>query len=159
MSFWTDVSDGGHRSGVSRRRNSLRSVDQELRWNKTMERSTTFAPRRNFITCATRPKPLHCDGQRMQKRWTMAARAVSAQRGAESEDGAPRHHLQRRDKRVREGRAMAAGVGAAGRISGIEAEARRLGYSAGISACGKSEQWQWALTLLSEMLEVKLEPN
>ncbi|CAK0858317.1 unnamed protein product [Prorocentrum cordatum] len=34
-----------------------------------------------------------------------------------------------------------------------------LSYSAGISACEKGEQWQWALALLSEMWEVKVEPN
>ena len=34
-----------------------------------------------------------------------------------------------------------------------------VSYSAGISACGNSEQWQWSLALLSEMLEAKLEPN
>eukprot|EP00959_Pyramimonas_sp_CCMP1952_P393744 8250546-Pyramimonas_sp.AAC.1 len=34
-----------------------------------------------------------------------------------------------------------------------------VSYSAGISACEKSEQWQRALALLSAMWEVKLEPN
>ena len=32
-------------------------------------------------------------------------------------------------------------------------------YSAGISACEKGEQWQRALSLLSEMWEAKLEPD
>eukprot|EP00959_Pyramimonas_sp_CCMP1952_P412627 8646518-Pyramimonas_sp.AAC.1 len=34
-----------------------------------------------------------------------------------------------------------------------------ISYSAGISACGKAEQWQRALVLLSEMREAKLEPT
>ncbi|CAK0881598.1 unnamed protein product, partial [Prorocentrum cordatum] len=34
-----------------------------------------------------------------------------------------------------------------------------ISYNAGISACEKGEQWQRALTLLSEMREAKLEPN
>ena len=34
-----------------------------------------------------------------------------------------------------------------------------VSYNAGISACEKGEQWQRALALLSEMWEVKLEPN
>ncbi|CAK0866903.1 unnamed protein product [Prorocentrum cordatum] len=32
-------------------------------------------------------------------------------------------------------------------------------YNAGVSACGKGEQWQRALALLSEMREAKLKPN
>ncbi|CAK0880673.1 unnamed protein product [Prorocentrum cordatum] len=32
-------------------------------------------------------------------------------------------------------------------------------YNAGISACEKSEQWQRALSLISEMWEVKMEPD
>ncbi|CAK0906883.1 unnamed protein product [Prorocentrum cordatum] len=35
----------------------------------------------------------------------------------------------------------------------------RLSYCAGISACRKGEQWQRALALLSEMWEVRLEPD
>ncbi|CAK0837724.1 unnamed protein product, partial [Prorocentrum cordatum] len=66
--------------------------------------------------------------------------------------------LQRWDQRVREGRAVAAGAGAAERDAGGEAGAR-LSYSAGISACEKGEQWQRALALLSEMRKAKLEPN
>ena len=34
-----------------------------------------------------------------------------------------------------------------------------VSYNAGISACEKGEQWQRALTLLSEMWEAELEPN
>ena len=34
-----------------------------------------------------------------------------------------------------------------------------VSYNAGISACEKSEQWQRALALLSEMWEAKLEPG
>ncbi|CAK0817015.1 unnamed protein product [Prorocentrum cordatum] len=34
-----------------------------------------------------------------------------------------------------------------------------ISYNAGISACGKGEQWQRALALLSEMWEAKVEPN
>ena len=34
-----------------------------------------------------------------------------------------------------------------------------VSYNAGISACGKGEQWQRASALLSEMREVKLEPD
>ena len=35
-----------------------------------------------------------------------------------------------------------------------------VSFSAGISACEKGEQWQWALALLSEMMrEAKLEAN
>ncbi|CAK0842262.1 unnamed protein product [Prorocentrum cordatum] len=32
-------------------------------------------------------------------------------------------------------------------------------YSAGISACEKGQQWQWALALLGEMCEARLKPN
>ncbi|CAK0885235.1 unnamed protein product [Prorocentrum cordatum] len=32
-------------------------------------------------------------------------------------------------------------------------------YSSGISACEKGEQWQWALAMMSEMWEAKLEPD
>eukprot|EP00959_Pyramimonas_sp_CCMP1952_P012177 257144-Pyramimonas_sp.AAC.1 len=35
----------------------------------------------------------------------------------------------------------------------------RVSYNAGISACGKGEQWQRALALLSEMWLVKLKPT
>ncbi|CAK0874044.1 unnamed protein product [Prorocentrum cordatum] len=66
--------------------------------------------------------------------------------------------LQRWDQRVREGRAVAAGPGAAERNAGGEAGAG-LSYSVGISACEKGEQWQLALALLSEMWEAKLEPD
>ncbi|CAK0800612.1 unnamed protein product [Prorocentrum cordatum] len=41
----------------------------------------------------------------------------------------------------------------------LEPDAAVLSYNAGISACETSEQWQRALALLSEMWEVKLEPN
>ena len=34
-----------------------------------------------------------------------------------------------------------------------------VSYNVGLSACGKGEQWQRALALLSEMWEAKLEPN
>ena len=34
-----------------------------------------------------------------------------------------------------------------------------VSYSAGISACEKGKQWQRALSLLSEMQDVKVEPN
>ncbi|CAK0897889.1 unnamed protein product [Prorocentrum cordatum] len=68
--------------------------------------------------------------------------------------------LQRWDQRVRERPAVAAGFGAAQRDAGGEAEARRhLSYNAAISACEKTEQWQRALALLSEMWEAKLEPD
>ncbi|CAK0795975.1 unnamed protein product [Prorocentrum cordatum] len=66
--------------------------------------------------------------------------------------------LQCRDQRVREGRAVAAGIGAAQRDVGSKAAAR-LGYSAGISACGKGDQWQRASALLNEMREAKLQPS
>ncbi|CAK0790322.1 unnamed protein product, partial [Prorocentrum cordatum] len=72
---------------------------------------------------------------------------------------AQRHQLQCWDQRVREGRAVAAGAGAAERDAGGEAGARHHLYSAGISACEKGGQWQPALALLSEMREAKLEPN
>ncbi|CAK0874690.1 unnamed protein product, partial [Prorocentrum cordatum] len=66
--------------------------------------------------------------------------------------------LQRWDQRVREGRAVALGSGAAERD--VEGEAgAQLSYNAGISACEKGEQWQRALALLSEMREAKLEPD
>ncbi|CAK0852609.1 unnamed protein product, partial [Prorocentrum cordatum] len=67
--------------------------------------------------------------------------------------------LQRCDQRVREGRAVAAGACAAVRDVGGKAAAQLISYSVGISACEKGEQWQRALALLSEMKEVKLEPN
>ena len=34
-----------------------------------------------------------------------------------------------------------------------------VSYNGGISACEKGEQWQRALSLLSEMWEAKLEPG
>ncbi|CAK0880210.1 unnamed protein product [Prorocentrum cordatum] len=67
--------------------------------------------------------------------------------------------LQRWDQRVREGRAVAGGSGAAQRDVGGDAGARCHRYSAGISACEKAEKWQRALVLLSKMWEVRLEPN
>ncbi|CAK0836621.1 unnamed protein product, partial [Prorocentrum cordatum] len=68
--------------------------------------------------------------------------------------------LQCWDQRLQHWRAVAAGAGAAQRDAGGEAGARPLvSYSAGISACEQGEQWQRALALLSEMREVKLEPN
>ncbi|CAK0808031.1 unnamed protein product [Prorocentrum cordatum] len=67
--------------------------------------------------------------------------------------------LQRWDQRVREGRAVAAGACAAKRDAGGEAGANVISCSAGISACEKGDQWQRALALLSEMWEVKLEPD
>ncbi|CAK0873513.1 unnamed protein product [Prorocentrum cordatum] len=67
-------------------------------------------------------------------------------------------HLQFVCQRVREGRAVAEGAGAAQRD--VEGEAgARLSYSAVISACAKGEQWQRSLALLSEMWEAKLGPN
>ncbi|CAK0825413.1 unnamed protein product, partial [Prorocentrum cordatum] len=65
--------------------------------------------------------------------------------------------LQRWDQRLREGRAVAAGFGAAARDSRGEADA--LSYNAGISACEKRGQWQRALALLREICEAKLEPS
>ncbi|CAK0858177.1 unnamed protein product [Prorocentrum cordatum] len=67
--------------------------------------------------------------------------------------------LQRWDQRVREGRAVAAGFGASQRDAGGEVGAQLISYNAGISACEKGRQWQRALSLLSEMWEVKLVPN
>ncbi|CAK0874042.1 unnamed protein product [Prorocentrum cordatum] len=72
---------------------------------------------------------------------------------------ARRHQLQRWDQRVREGRAVAAGPGAAERDAGGEAGARRLSYNAGVSACETGGQWQPAAALLIEMREAKLEPD
>ncbi|CAK0822444.1 unnamed protein product, partial [Prorocentrum cordatum] len=68
--------------------------------------------------------------------------------------------LQRWGQRVREGRAVAAGSGAAQRDVGGDVGAQRLvSYSAGISACERGKQWQRALALLSKMQESRLEPN
>ncbi|CAK0905544.1 unnamed protein product, partial [Prorocentrum cordatum] len=67
--------------------------------------------------------------------------------------------LQRWDQRVREGWAVAAGVGAAEGDVGGEGFGRRISYSAGISACEKGAQWQRALALLSEMGKARLEPH
>ncbi|CAK0847312.1 unnamed protein product [Prorocentrum cordatum] len=67
--------------------------------------------------------------------------------------------LQRGRQCMREGRAVAAGVGPAHRDTGGQPGTRRFSYNAGISACEKSEQWQRALALLTEMREAKLEPN
>ncbi|CAK0810435.1 unnamed protein product, partial [Prorocentrum cordatum] len=66
--------------------------------------------------------------------------------------------LQRWDQRVRDGRAVAAGAGAAEQDAGGEVGAQ-LSYNAGISACEKGEQWQRALVLLGEMRGGKLEPD
>ncbi|CAK0825001.1 unnamed protein product [Prorocentrum cordatum] len=41
----------------------------------------------------------------------------------------------------------------------VKLEPNVISHNAGISACEKGKQWQWALALLSEMWEAKLEPN
>eukprot|EP00959_Pyramimonas_sp_CCMP1952_P291472 6096898-Pyramimonas_sp.AAC.1 len=56
-----------------------------------MERSIVVAPRRNSVRCATRPKALRCDCQRIQKKRAMASRAVSAESDVEVQGGARRH--------------------------------------------------------------------
>eukprot|EP00959_Pyramimonas_sp_CCMP1952_P172631 3607128-Pyramimonas_sp.AAC.1 len=95
-------SDAGHRSRVWRRSYFPRSVDQDLQPDKTMERSTAVAPRRSSNRCATRPKPLRCDCQRMQKKRALAIRAVAALRDVEGEAGAHCRQLQRWNQCVRE---------------------------------------------------------
>ncbi|CAK0894593.1 unnamed protein product [Prorocentrum cordatum] len=70
--------------------------------------------------------------------------------------------LQRRDQRVQEWRAVAAGFGIAQGDVGREAKALRhlsFSYNAGISACENGGQWQRALALLSEICEARLEPD
>ncbi|CAK0820506.1 unnamed protein product [Prorocentrum cordatum] len=92
--------------------------------------------------------------QRVREWRAVAACSVAAQRDVRGNSKAHRHQLQRRDQRVREGRAVAAGPGATQRHVGGEAESQSLvSYSACISACEKGEQWQHALSLLSEMRE------
>ena len=34
-----------------------------------------------------------------------------------------------------------------------------VSYNAGTSACGKGEQWQWAVALFRQIWEAKLEPD
>ncbi|CAK0898219.1 unnamed protein product [Prorocentrum cordatum] len=99
--------------------------------------------------------------QRVREVRAVGAGPVAAPRGAGGGPGARRRELQRRDQRVREGRAVAVGPGAAQRYARGEAGAQ-LGtftYSASVSACAKSEQWQRTLALLGEAREAKLEPN
>ncbi|CAK0882115.1 unnamed protein product [Prorocentrum cordatum] len=99
--------------------------------------------------------------QRVREGRAVAAGPGAPQRGAGGEAGAQRHlQLQRGDQRVRKGRSMAVGSGAAQRDAGGEAGAQcHQHYSAGISACEKSGQWQRALSLLSEMWKTKVDPN
>ncbi|CAK0903265.1 unnamed protein product [Prorocentrum cordatum] len=68
------------------------------------------------------------------------------------------HTVQRSHQRVREGRTAAPGAAAAPRDGGCE-RAARLSYSAGISACEKGGHWRQALSLLSELSEVSLQPD
>ncbi|CAK0892995.1 unnamed protein product [Prorocentrum cordatum] len=89
------------------------------------------------------------------EQWQRALALLSEMREAKLK---PPYQLQCWDQRVREGRAVAAGAGAAERDGGGEAGAR-LSYNAGISACEKGEQWQRALVLLSEMWKAKLKRN
>ncbi|CAK0858309.1 unnamed protein product [Prorocentrum cordatum] len=96
--------------------------------------------------------------QRVREGRTVAAGAGIVQRNLGEEAGAQRHQFQRWYQRVREGRAVAASSCAAQRDVGGEVGAR-LSANTGISACGKGEQWQRALALLSEMREAKLELN
>ncbi|CAK0880072.1 unnamed protein product [Prorocentrum cordatum] len=71
----------------------------------------------------------------------------------------PDVQLQRRNQRVRERLAVAAGlVAAQGDVEG-EDGAQHHPYNAGISACEKCEQWEHAIALLREMLEVKADPD
>ncbi|CAK0869099.1 unnamed protein product [Prorocentrum cordatum] len=74
--------------------------------------------------------------------------------------GSPPLHRGRR--RVREGRAVAEDLGAvpSGQNGGGRGGAQRhLAYNVVISACGKGEQWQQTLALLSGMREAKMEPD
>ena len=43
-------------------------------------------------------------------------------------------------------------------VDGVHGSAL-VSYNAGISACEKGKQWQWALALISEMQEVKVVPD
>ncbi|CAK0844725.1 unnamed protein product, partial [Prorocentrum cordatum] len=85
------------------------------------------------------------------EQWQRALALLSEMREATLETDVIQ--LQRWDHRVREGRAVAAGSGAAQRDAGGDADTRShlFSYSAGISACEKGAQWQRALALLSEM--------
>ncbi|CAK0849344.1 unnamed protein product [Prorocentrum cordatum] len=98
---------------------------------------------------------LQCWDQRVQ---AMAVDPVAAQRDVRGEAGARCRQLRRWDQRLRRGRAVAAGPSPAERDAGGEGAAR-LGYNAGISACAKGNQWQWALSLFSDMWKTKLESD
>ncbi|CAK0830537.1 unnamed protein product [Prorocentrum cordatum] len=74
----------------------------------------------------------------------VAAGSGAAQQDGRDESGAHCHQLQCRDQRVRERSAVAAGFGAA-QPDGRDETGAQLSYNAGISACGKGEQWQRAL--------------
>ncbi|CAK0824583.1 unnamed protein product [Prorocentrum cordatum] len=95
----------------------------------------------------------------MGRQWQQALALLTGMWGVQLEPNSGQ--LQRWDQRVRKGRAVAAGAGSAEPDVGGETGARRhiFHYSAGISACEKGEQWHWALALLSEMCEAKLEPD
>ncbi|CAK0812408.1 unnamed protein product [Prorocentrum cordatum] len=104
----------------------------------------------------------------MQKRPTMATRAVSTERDVGGEAGARRHRLQCWDQCVWEGRAVAAGPGAAERDVGGEAGARRhqlqcwdqcLREGRAVAAGAGAAERDRALALLSEMWEASLQPN
>ncbi|CAK0841632.1 unnamed protein product [Prorocentrum cordatum] len=73
---------------VSRKRCFPRSVNQEVRLDKSMERSIAVAPRWNSIGCETLPRPLLCCCRRMQKKRSMATGFVGAQRTVGGKDGA-----------------------------------------------------------------------
>ncbi|CAK0903291.1 unnamed protein product [Prorocentrum cordatum] len=87
------------------------------------------------------------------KQWQWALALLSEMREAKlepnrdagGEAGARRHQLQRWDQLVQERRAVAMGMREA------KLEPNVISFSAGISACEKGEEWQWALALLSEM--------
>ncbi|CAK0820508.1 unnamed protein product [Prorocentrum cordatum] len=117
--------------------------------------------------------------QRVREWRAVAACSVAAQRDVRGNSKAHRHQLQRRDQRVREGRAVAQWQHALSLLSEMREATWNddvIGYSAGISACEKGqqwqralaavisacekgEQWQWAMSLLSEMRESGLQPN
>ncbi|CAK0891727.1 unnamed protein product [Prorocentrum cordatum] len=123
-----------------------------------MERSTAVAPRRNSTRCAARPRPLHCDCLRMQKRRAVATRAVGTDRDVGGESGAQLSYsagISACEKGEQWQRALAL----LSEMWEAKLEPNVISYSAGISACEKGEQWQAALALLSEMCEAKLEPS
>ncbi|CAK0868078.1 unnamed protein product [Prorocentrum cordatum] len=128
----------GQNNGAQHCRCSAKEFD----WVCNSAQATTLRPSAHADTAGNGNPRCQCSVRCGRRRWSPT-------------------QLQRRDQRVREGRAMAAGPRAAERDAGGEAGAlyTTISYSAGISACGKGEQWQRALALLSEMREAKLQPN